>query len=374
MSRPKIPESIKLKLWVLSGGRCEFPGCNEYVWRDGLTLAEDNFSHMAHIVGASEEGPRGDDVLSAEMILDFDNLMLTCLKHSKLIDGKNRGAYSIDDLRQYKKAHEDRIRRQTELQPEATSTVLLFMANIGDRAVKISAQQAHLAMLPRFPADDRGVLMDFTNRPGRGEANFWESFADEITAQVTRELAAGNQRPRPNHLSIFALGPIPVLIKLGHSIGNTISADLYQRHRDTENWCWKPEEEDAFEYQLREVPGSEHGNVAVVLSLSGKIQEEEVYKTFTEKPYLYEITIESPNPGFLNQKSKLQKFRTIYRDLLSKIRESHGEKVTIHLFPAIPAPIAVLCGREILPKSDPSMLVYDHEKDRGGFIKVLTVN
>jgi hypothetical protein len=308
------------------------------------------------------------------MILDFDNLMLTCLKHSKLIDGKNRGAYSIDDLRQYKKAHEDRIRRQTELQPEATSTVLLFMANIGDRAVKISAQQAHLAMLPRFPADDRGVLMDFTNRPGRGEANFWESFADEITAQVTRELAAGNQRPRPNHLSIFALGPIPVLIKLGHSIGNTISADLYQRHRDTENWCWKPEEEDAFEYQLREVPGSEHGNVAVVLSLSGKIQEEEVYKTFTEKPYLYEITIESPNPGFLNQKSKLQKFRTIYRDLLSKIRESHGEKVTIHLFPAIPAPIAVLCGREILPKSDPSMLVYDHEKDRGGFIKVLTVN
>ncbi|MCX6753994.1 MAG: hypothetical protein NTV03_02995 [Candidatus Nomurabacteria bacterium] len=64
MSTTTIPQDVKLKLWVLSGGRCEFPGCNEYVWRDGLTLQEDNFSHMAHIVSDSPGGPRGDDELS----------------------------------------------------------------------------------------------------------------------------------------------------------------------------------------------------------------------------------------------------------------------------------------------------------------------
>jgi hypothetical protein len=75
-NRPAIPEHIKLKLWVLSGGRCEFPGCNKYLWRDGLTLSEDNFSHMAHIVAAVPGGPRGNHILSAEMVKDSDACLL----------------------------------------------------------------------------------------------------------------------------------------------------------------------------------------------------------------------------------------------------------------------------------------------------------
>jgi SMODS-associated and fused to various effectors sensor domain len=372
--RLSIPDSIKLKLWVLSGGRCEFPGCNEYVWRDGLTLNEDNFAHMAHIVAASTKGPRGDENLSPKLSIEFENLMLVCLKCSKLIDGKNKTAYSINDLQKYKQAHEDRIRIQTDLQPESKTTVVRFMANIGDRAVKIGLNDTYQAILPRFPADERGLLMDFTNRPGRGEANYWESFANEIVLATEQELRPGNNRQRPDHISIFALGPIPLLIKLGHSIGNTISADLFQRHRDTEDWKWKDEIEERFEYHLQEDVSADSGDVAIVLSLSGKIHRDEVYKNFKVRPSVYEISVDSPNPAFLDQKSKLQKFRNMYRDLVSLIRDRHGGGAVIHLFPAIPAPIAVLCGRELLPKSDPSMIVYDHEKEQGGFIQILKIN
>jgi hypothetical protein len=163
-------------------------------------------------------------------------------------------------------------------------------------------------------------------------------------------------------------------MKLGNSIGNTISADLYQHHRDTESWEWKPENNEPFEYTVREVLEPDGNDVALVLSLSGKIHEEEVYKVFENRPHLYEISMEEPTPGFLSQKSRLEKFRKRYRELLSQIRKRHGKDVSIHLFPAVPAPIAVLCGRELLPKSDPSVNVYDHEKDRGGFIKILTIN
>ena len=374
MSTTTIPQDVKLKLWVLSGGRCEFPGCNDYVWRDGLTFQEDNFSHMAHIVADSPDGPRGDNELSIEMAKDFDNLMLVCSKHSKLIDGRNKANYTIEDLQQYKKSHEDRIRRQTELQPDHKTTVLRFMANIGDRAVTISVNNAYHAILPKFPADDRGITINFTNRPGRGEKNFWESCSDDIESSISRELSEGNDRTCPNHISIFALGPIPLLMKLGQSIGNTISADLYQHHRDTENWIWKTEDQDLFEYNTREVLETNSKDVALVLSLSGKIHEEEVYKVFEYKPHLYEIYIEEPNTGFLNQKSRLKKFRETYRSLLSKIRNRHSGDVKIHIFPAIPAPIAVLCGRELLPKSDPSVIVYDHEKNKEGFIPILTIN
>lgn len=374
MSSTHIPNDVKLKLWVLSGGRCEFPGCNEYVWRDGLTLQEDNFSHMAHIVADSPNGPRGDEELSPEMAKDFDNLMLVCINHSKLVDGKNKANYSIQDLQQYKKSHEGRIRLQTDLQPDHKTTVLRFVANIGDRSVVVPVSDAYHAILPKFPADDRGIFIDLTNRAGRGEESFWTSCADDIVRQISRELSEGNDRACPNHISIFALGPMPLLMKLGNAVGNTISTDLYQRHRDTEDWHWKPESNELFEYNSREVLEPEGDDVAVVLSLSGKIHEEEVYKVFSKKPHLYEISIDSPTPGFLTEKSRLKKFKERYRELLSLIRDRHGKDVKIHLFPAVPAPIAVLCGKELLPKSDPSVVVYDNEKDKGGFIQILTIN
>lgn len=372
-NRPNIPDQTKLKLWVLSGGRCEFPGCNKYVWQEGLTLKEDNFAHMAHIVAASPDGPRGDEALSEELATDFDNLMLLCLDHSKLIDGKNKSDFTIEYLREYKQSHEARIRRQTELQPNAITTVLRFVANIGDRPVTIPTNQTYQAILPRYPSDERGIALDFSNRPGKGDESFWKSFATEISQQVERELRQGNERSRPAHLSIFALGPIPLLIQLGYAIGNTIQADLYQRHRDTEDWLWKADTGEQFEYKLNEMLG-EGQDIAVALSLSGKVHPEEVYKNFTIKPSLYEISIDSPNPGFLTERSRLEKFRVAYRELISRIREKHGGDCTIHLFPAIPAPIAVLCGRELLPKSDPKILVYDNDKDAGGFVPILAIN
>lgn len=372
MSSTHIPQDVKLRLYVLSGGRCEF--CNDSVLHDSLTYQEDNFAHMAHIIADSPDGPRGDKELSPEMAKDFDNLMLVCLKHSKLIDGKNRDKYSIEDLREMKKKHEDRIQRQTDLHPDNTTTVLRFIANIGERAVTVVLNDALHAILPKFSADKDGILLDFTPRPGRGDEHFWMSFADEITRQVERDLADTNSRKRPTHLSIFALGPMPLLMKLGNSIGNTIAADIYQCHRDTGKWEWKPETDESFEYTIREALVPESKDVALVLSLSGKIHEDEIYKVFSEKPHLYEISMEAPNTGFLSQKSRLEKFRVKYREILSRIRARHGEDVRIHLFPAVPAPIAVLCGRELLPKSDPSVIVYDHEKDKGGFVRILTVN
>jgi hypothetical protein len=52
----------------------------------------------------------------------------------------------------------------------------------------------------------------------------------------------------------------------------------------------------------------------------------------------------------------------------------HGSDCSVHIFPAVPVPIAIACGQDILPKSDPTIIVYDHDKNKGGFIKVLTIN
>ncbi len=51
-----------------------------------------------------------------------------------------------------------------------------------------------------------------------------------------------------------------------------------------------------------------------------------------------------------------------------------GSTDELDLFPAVPAPVAVLCGRETLPKIHPALRVYDYDKTQGGFTYQLTVN
>lgn len=372
--RLKIPDSVKLKLWVLSGGRCEFPGCNKVVWRDGLTLKEDNFAHMAHLVASSPKGPRGDVILSKKLAKDFSNFMLVCFDHSKLVDGKHKSEYTLDFLKLYKNKHEERIKMQTAVGPDMATTVVRFMANIGDRKVDVSLSQVYQAIFPRFPSDEKGILLDFTNKEGRGNKTYWKNFAREISNQVKRDFVMGNDRKRLEHLSIFALGPMPILMYFGNQIGNIIPSDIYQKHRDTDDWNWRQEPKpDRFTYILKKYNQTRSAKkVIIVLSLSGKIHQEEVRQCITGKYPLYEITVRSPSVRFLIYKSRLEKFKDIYREVITEIRKRYGSECEIHMFPAVPAPIAVICGKELLPKSDPKIFVYDKEKD--GFVPVLKIN
>ena len=372
--RPKIPEDVKLKLWVFSGGRCEFPGCNKPVWRDGLTLKEDNFAHMAHLVAASPRGPRGDKALSLELAVDFSNLMLVCFDHHKLIDGKHKSEYSLEFLRDYKARHEERIQRQTAIGPDMATTVVRFIARVRERKMEISASQAYDAIFPRFPSDEKGILLDFTNKEGSGDFSHWTGFAADIATNVRHALAPGNDHRRIQHLSIFAAAPIPLLMYFGNQIGGSIPTEIYQKHRDADDWKWKQEPAtDSFSYAVtRSGIDNSVPRVAIVLSLSGKIKGEEVRAVLSNAP-LYEISIDNPNRDFLQYPSQLKKFSGVYRELLGEVRERHGSKCEIHLFPAVPVAVAIACGRELLPKADPKVHVYDLDGERG-FVPTLTIN
>jgi hypothetical protein len=373
--RPKIPDDVKLKLWVLSGGRCEFPGCNKYVWRDGLTLKDDNFAQMAHLIAVSPNGPRGNAVLSPKLAKEFSNLMLLCLNHSKLIDGKHKNVYPLDFLLKYKAQHEARIRIQTAIGPDMATTVLQFIANIRERKMEIVQSHAYEAVLPKFPSDEKGILLDFTNKEGTGDKSYWKNFAKEINTSVQRALTIGNDRQRIQHLSVFAIGPIPLLIYLGNRIGGATPADIYKKHRDTDNWTWNKEPKNySFKYKVeRDLKNKSGSKIALVLSLSGKVASEEVKKVLKNGP-LYEITIPTPDRDFLHYRSQLIEFSSIYRALLTEIRERHGNDCEIYIFPAIPVSIAVTCGRELLPKADPGIIVYDYDQARGGFVSTLKIN
>jgi hypothetical protein len=74
-----------------------------------------------------------------------------------------------------------------------------------------------------------------------------------------------------------------------------------------------------------------------------------------------------PNPTYLRQRDDLTRFKDAYQVALRTIARECGHCDAIHLFPGVPSPVAVFCGREILPKVDPKLVVYDYDKRLGGF-------
>jgi hypothetical protein len=107
----------------------------------------------------------------------------------------------------------------------------------------------------------------------------------------------------------------------------------------------------------------------LILALSGTIPIENLPDSYKENASIYQISLDeqTPNTTFLNQKADLEAFKAIYSETLGLISAEHGLLETISVFPAVPAPIAIMCGRERLPKVHPKLRVYDFDHANGGF-------
>ena len=369
-----INQATQLLIFVLAGGRCEFDGCNKYLLEHPLTLKQGNFGQMAHIVAFSEGGPRGKTGGRPVDINDVSNLMLLCPQCHKLID-THPDRYSRSTLEKYKSRHEDRIKHVTGLGPDLKTTILQLKANIGNQAVDIPVAQVVEAVTPRFPTDMKGFVIDLTAIHGEKKP-FIKTACDEIERKIRELLAPGMDVEKTRHISLFALAPMPLLIFLGKQLSNKIPVDLFQRHRDCEDWTWK-NIGDPVSYKFKNLRrGKDLSKVALILSLSGKIHVKKLPKEIDEFFYIYEITLDSqlPSPIFLKTRDNLIVFKDFYQSSLRKIMRDHGSVIkTIQLFPAVPAPVAVLVGRELLPKVDPGLRVYDFDKSKGGFNFILEV-
>ena len=378
ITRKNVPIRTRLKLFAKSAGRCQFSGCNKLVWRNDLTLTEGNFSDVAHIIAASEKGPRGNKE-SSNLQIEYSNLMLLCKKCHIEIDD-NPEIYTEQLLYEWKYKHEDRIHIQTSYPEDIhKSTVLLFSVNIGERIVPINPEAYRNAMFPKYPVDEKGIMIPKDNFDGHNDPEYWQAFASEIQRKINRSFEEGINEEKIKHLSVFAIGPMPLLMYLGKCIGDTVPADLYQSHRNIDDtnqtWSWPEDEKDTETlYITNSIRINEnHTNITIVLSLSGKIRSERYEKFTSENFSVYEITIEDPSPHFLKSRKQLQGFSRKYRQLLNNIQATHGDSCKVYIIPAVPAPIAVECGRVLLPKSDPEIFACEYD-EQNGLRTVLKIN
>jgi len=370
-----IKDKTRLLLYVRAGGRCEFDGCNNYLLAHPLTQDEGNYAEMAHIVAFKPDGPRGKSGRRPQYINHADNLMLLCPQCHDLIDKERPQDYSREALEKFKRDHEERIFRLTATQPDRKTTIVQLKSKIAGHVVDIPVAHVKEAVAPRYPDDSRGYIIDITSIEEEGKA-FYTAAQAAIRRRVQHLYEPGMDVERTRHISLFALAPIPLLVYLGSQLSSKVPVDPYQRHRDTEDWIWKMDGEPVGHNFQRVRQGTDKTRVALLLSLSGSLTVESLPANIDRSFYIYEITLANgdPNPTYLRLKQDLADFKQVYQQALRAIGRTHQQLTEIHLFPAVPAPIAVLCGRELLPKVDPALLVYDNDKKQGGFVPILKVN
>ena len=226
----EISDTTRVLLCVRAGGRCEFDGCNKYVFRHHLTHAEENFSQMAHIVAFKTDGPRGKVKTRPTEINDISNLMLLCPECHHLIDARP-DEYPREVLEKYKKDHEERIFRLTAIKTDSKTSVVQLKCRIGSQTVAIPVPEIYKAISPRYAEDPQGIIIDLTNIDGQDDG-FYQAAMRTIKRKVEMLYETGMEVDKTRHISLFALAPIPLLVFLGSQLSNKVAVECYQRHRD----------------------------------------------------------------------------------------------------------------------------------------------
>jgi hypothetical protein len=87
-------------LYAKSSNRCAFPTC-----KNPITVNQTLVGNVCHIKAAKPGGPRYDPRQTNEERHGYDNLLLMCSIHNKVVDG-DEATYTVDRLKQMKTDHE----------------------------------------------------------------------------------------------------------------------------------------------------------------------------------------------------------------------------------------------------------------------------
>lgn len=101
----KYSAGTRAALFALGKGTCYFQGCKKTVVEE-VEGQQQIAVEIAHIKGANEGSARYEPGMTDEERAAFNNLVLMCTPHHKLIDGPNREKYPAELLQEWKKDHE----------------------------------------------------------------------------------------------------------------------------------------------------------------------------------------------------------------------------------------------------------------------------
>ena len=354
---PKPSELTICMLCANAAGRCEFEGCNEYVFQDNLTLRKFNKSNVAHIVASSSEGPRGDNKRSYELSDKLSNLMLMCPEHHKLIDDSVND-YPEDKLIEMKMKHEERVRELCSLMcAEPSERVKFFVPIKNCSSTHIDDTQTAEAMLPnKKPATQRGITISLSSDKEYKSNEYWNDLNRLLVNEYQRKVRNVLDYDSNTHFSVFPLAPIPLIIKLGYLFMDKTGVDIYQKFRQPDTWEWIAKDKTN-SFSKEKIKKHDGNKVALILSLTYEIGIDRIESVY-DADIIYIIRAKNQNVDCIKSLDDLSEFWHLYQEICDEARNiDHTDEICV--FPAMPVSAAFEVGRRYMPNVYPKLCIFD---------------
>ncbi len=380
-SRVEVTETVARRVWTAAGGRCSI--CNRYLLVDEHTGQAVFIGQLAHIVGATKAkgSPRGDEPLALPDRAMAANLMLLCNDQHKVVDdGTLWKTYSFERLRELKAEHEADIRRLTGLRKRNKSTVVRLVGQIRGNAVDLSTDAVVGTLLEQqlFPDtslhDGDDFLVDVRQLPGEqeGAAYYWQAAEAELRRRMSplrKYIVSGSIE----HISVFALARIPLLVLLGTLLDDAVPLVVNAKDRSSPTgWGWKGRDGSPVTFAVETTQGA--GDPVVTFSLSAHVQPSALPPELAGRP-IYDLrpAEAAPSVELLRNAADLAAFTSCWRDLLTQLERNHRGR-PIAIVPAVSVTAAVNIGRALMVGAHPALNVYDLEPTTSSYAHALDVS
>jgi hypothetical protein len=170
----------------------------------------------------------------------------------------------------------------------------------------------------------------------------------------------------PPRFAVFSLAPIPLITQLGFLLTYSVPTRYFKLHLDSQSWLW-PGENVETKFNLTGLPTKvviSECDVVIRVSISSKVGEHETNEIITDAPVQIDISVDSPDLTWLRSLNQVTEFASFFRSVLSEIRQKVINCQQIHLFMAVPAPIALVAGQQINPRMTPPVSLYEYARNK----------
>ena len=119
------------QLWTLTGNMCAFPNCLlKMVNDDGIIVGE-----SCHIEGEKQGSARYNQNMTDKERSSFDNLVIFCPNHHTEVD-KNHSKYNVQLLKEIKRNHEDKYRKNPYNVPDQILKIMRVSVNYDEYSLE----------------------------------------------------------------------------------------------------------------------------------------------------------------------------------------------------------------------------------------------
>lgn len=230
----------------------------------------------------------------------------------------------------------------------------------------INLQAAVKAMAPDVPLGPalhvRPISAEWSGEHQYG----WKAAATQQSL-IVRE-AIEKSRDLLPRFAVFSLAPISLATHLGFLFSDRVEVRTFQYDRDRSEWSWpsKDDDEDT-QIETAGIPTTvvdDECEVALRISISARVSEPDARAGAPAAAHHVELRVPDPSTTWLRSGARLRAVTRQLRYTLAALRNRFPECSKIHVFAAVPTPVAIALGQAINPRMDPPVALYEYARQR----------